>query len=204
MKCFALLPLFILSLATQLSAQNPLYYSMLNDSIRKSNDEKFRNPETSPLPPEEITRFAGLEYFPFDTNFIVRAEFVRTPWEKPFKMTTTTSRRPEYVKYGEARFCINGDSLRLSIYRNLELAKKPLYKDYFFLPFTDSTSGFDTYGGGRYLDLNIPEDTHEEIILDFNQSYHPYCAYNDRYSCPVPPPENFLNIRISAGIKSTR
>ena len=71
--------------------------------------------------------------------------------------------------------------------------------DYLFLPFTDLTSGVDTYGGGRYIDQKIPEGN--SIIIDFNQSYNPYCAYNPRYSCPIPPPENDLLIEIMAGVK---
>ena len=76
---------------------------------------------------------------------------------------------------------------------------KDEYKDYLFLPFTDLTNGDTTYGGGRYIDMRIPEKN--TIILDFNQSYNPYCAYGGNYSCPIPPAENNLDIAITAGVK---
>ena len=73
-------------------------------------------------------------------------------------------------------------------------------KDYLFLPFMDLTNGVSSYGGGRFLDLKIPEG--ESIIIDFKKAYNPYCAYNHRYSCPVPPDANHLNIEIPAGVKA--
>ena len=74
------------------------------------------------------------------------------------------------------------------------------YEDYLFLPFTDKTNGDSSYGGGRYLDLKLPEG--DSIIIDFNQAYNPYCAYNDKYSCPVPPKSNNLDIEVLAGVKT--
>ena len=76
------------------------------------------------------------------------------------------------------------------------------YKNYLFLPYTDLTNGFESYGGGRYIDLTIPDCN--EIIIDFNKSYAPSCAYNHSYSCPVPPKENHLNVRIEAGVKNLK
>ena len=73
--------------------------------------------------------------------------------------------------------------------------------DHLFLPFTDNTNGVETYGGGRYIDLKIPAGN--TINIDFNKAYNPYCAYSDKYSCPIPPPENHLDIEIKAGIKLT-
>ncbi|MBP7982432.1 MAG: DUF1684 domain-containing protein, partial [Kaistella sp.] len=73
------------------------------------------------------------------------------------------------------------------------------YEDYLFLPFRDETNGKETYGGGKYIDLRIPDGN--EIVIDFNQSYQPYCAYNAYdYSCPIVPEENFLPLRIEAGV----
>jgi uncharacterized protein (DUF1684 family) len=127
------------------------------------------------------------------------AKFIRTENEKPFEMKTSTDRRPMYVKYGEASFSIKGKSFQLNIYRNIELSKKDEYKDYLFLPFFDLTCGKESYIGGKYIDLKIPKG--DTIVIDFNTSYNPYCAYNHKYSCPKVPLENDLKIEIKAGVK---
>ncbi len=179
------------------------YYKQLNDSVRRATHEEFRDPQESPLDPEDLEDFDSLSYFPFDPGYVVEATFTRTPFELPFKMKTSTDREPEYVKYGTLTFVIDTDTLTLSIYRNLGLFNKPGYRDYYFLPFTDSTNGVSTYGGGRYLDIRIPTvQDPETIILDFNRCYNPYCAYGSRWSCPIPPQENRLSIPINAGVKA--
>ena len=76
------------------------------------------------------------------------------------------------------------------------------YANYLFLPFNDNTNGKTSYGGGRFIDLEIPEAGSKTIVIDFNKSYNPYCAYNHKYSCPIPPSENNLNVEISAGVKA--
>ena len=113
-------------------------------------------------------------------------------------MKTSTDRLPEYVKYGEAYFTLDEKELKLSIYQSTNHEKEEGYEDSLFLPYTDLTSGDGSYGGGKYLDLKIPEGN--TIIIDFNKTYNPYCAYSHRYSCPVPPEENDLLVRIEAGV----
>lgn len=115
-------------------------------------------------------------------------------------MKTSTDRLPVYVKYGEAHFELDGKEVILNIYQNMNLVKKEEYKDYLFLPYKDLSNGKGSYGSGRYIDLNIPNG--ETIILNFNKSYNPYCAYNYKYSCPVPPQENHLDLEILAGVKA--
>ena len=174
------------------------YYWRLNDSARIATDMEFKDPAHSPLPAEEVVGFDHLSYFDFNADYVVAARFEATPDEKPFLMPTTTDRLPKYVKHGHLFFELNGQSLRLSVYRNIDLSKRAGYENYFFVPFNDSTNGFETYGGGRYLDIYGPlEDT---VILDFNRVYNPYCAYNSKYSCPIPPVENRLAVRIEAGV----
>ncbi len=165
-------------------------------------DQEFLDPETTPLDPEDLNNFKGLDFFPLNEDFIVVAQFVRTPEEKPFLMPTTTSRTPEYVKYGEVHFTLGKKPLVLSLYKNTQPYDEPGYEDYLFLPFTDLTSGDGSYGGGRYLDIRIPKG--DTIVLDFNKAYNPYCAYSSRYSCPIPPEENDLLVRIEAGVKNFR
>lgn len=163
-------------------------------------NEKFADPEESPLDKADLENFENLEFFEVDKEFIVEAEFVRTPSEAPFQMQTSTNRLPVYVKYGELYFKLKGKELKLNVYQNQELVENPEYFDYLFLPFTDLTNGKTTYGGGRYLDLRIPDST--KVVLDFNRAYNPYCAYSGSYSCPVPPEENALEIEIAAGVKN--
>src|SRR5690606_61727 len=175
--------------------------ALISESKTAQNElnEEFSNPETTILEPKDFKNFKGLEFYPIDEKFIVEAKFVRTPNEKPFLMPTTTDRLPEYVKYGEAHFTIDGKDFILNLFKSVEPSKDPEYKDYLFLPFTDLTSGDGSYGGGRFLDQWIPEG--DKIIIDFNKAYNPYCAYSARFSCPIPPKENDLLIRIEAGVK---
>ena len=163
-------------------------------------DHDYADPKESPLDEKDLKDFRGLDFFEIDANYIVEAEFVRTPSEPPFAMKTSTDRLPIYVKYGELYFRLMGKDLKLNVYQNQELVQDPEYYDYLFLPFTDLTNGKSTYGGGRYIDLRIPESN--EVIIDFNKAYNPYCAYSGKYSCPVPPEENDLDVEIFAGVKS--
>jgi len=167
--------------------------------VQSELNKEFLNPETSILDSLDQITFKGLAFYPINTNFYIKAKFVRTPDEKPFLMKTSTDRLPEYVKYGEAHFSLDEKELKLSIYQSTNHEKEEGYEDYLFLPYTDLTSGDGSYGGGKYLDLKIPDGN--TIIIDFNKTYNPYCAYSHRYSCPVPPEENDMLVRIEAGVK---
>ncbi|WP_313111240.1 DUF1684 domain-containing protein [Aequorivita sediminis] len=193
---FALLQIPILGFA-----QNEVLVLESLEAQIKLNSE-FANPETTILTPKDFQTFKELEFYPIDKKYIVNARFVRTSDEKPFLMPTTTARTPEYVKYGEAHFSIDGKDFILSLFKNTQPYSEPGYEDYLFLPFTDLTSGDGSYGGGRYLDQRIPEG--DTFVIDFNKAYNPYCAYNPKYSCPIPPKENDLLIRIEAGVKDFR
>ncbi|MRI02066.1 DUF1684 domain-containing protein [Kriegella sp. EG-1] len=162
-------------------------------------NEEFRNPETSPLPDRFRKNFEGLDFFNPDTNYIVNAKFMRTPEAIPFMMPRTTGDKSEEVVYGVISFELNGKNHQLEVYQNKELMKKEGYEDYLFLPFTDETNTKETYGGGRYIDLRIPSSN--EITIDFNRAYNPYCAYNKKYSCPIVPSVNALDTKIIAGVK---
>ena len=160
---------------------------------------EYADKEKSPLTDEDFKTFKSLDFYPINQKFIVEAKFIRTKKEKVFKMKTSTSRLPEYKKYGELHFTIDGVDCKLNVYQNIDLNKKPGFDDYLFLPFSDLTSGKQTYIGGRYVDLRIQKGTTWKI--DFNKAYNPYCAYNHVYSCPIVPLENDLNVAILAGVK---
>lgn len=168
-------------------------------SFQAELNEEFKNPDTSPLPDKYRKNFAALDFFEADINFVVIAKFVRTPEALPFLMPTTTERKSEEVVYGIAHFEINGKEHQLEVYQNKKLMLQEEYIDYLFLPFTDATNGNETYPGGRYIDLTIPDN--DSILIDFNKAYNPYCAYNKKYSCPIVPSVNTLDIEVRAGVK---
>ena len=167
--------------------------------FQKVINSEYGDAKTSPLSAEDFAVFKTLDFYPINEKFFVTAKFVRTENEKPFEMKTTGERKPMYVKYGEAYFTLDGKDFKLNIYKNIELSKKEEYKDYLFLPFSDLTCGNESYIGGKYIDIKVPQG--ETIAIDFNTSYNPYCAYSHKYSCPKVPLENDLNIEIKAGVK---
>lgn len=163
---------------------------------------QFSNKEESPLTDKDFKTFSSLAFFDINKEFRVLADFKRTPNETPFEMLTTTSRLAKYVKYGEAHFLINEKPFVLSIYKNASAKIKPEYKNHLFLPFTDLTNNEESYAGGRFIDLSLDDITKDnKIVINFNEAYNPYCAYNHKYSCPIPPKENHLDTKINAGVK---
>jgi len=175
--------------------------AVVNDTKRFQGElrTEYENPNTSPLSAKAKQNFKGIHFFPFNTKYAVDARFVRTPQEKPFQMSTSGGIRKTYIKYAEVFFMLDKKEYKLNVYQSQDLIKSAEYKDYLFIPFTDATSGKETYEGGRYIDLNIPQSDH--ILINFNKAYHPYCAYTDGYNCPIPPQENTLPIKIEAGVK---
>ncbi|MDN4166676.1 DUF1684 domain-containing protein [Cytophagales bacterium LB-30] len=186
----------LLSVSSMVYSQN--HTAEVKAWQQKLNAE-FADKEKSPLTKKDLRKFKGLAFFPIDSTWRIEARFVRTPNEKPFEMPTTTSRLPIYEKYGEAHFTYQGENYVLNIYQNHQLRETEEYKDYLFLPFTDASNGEGSYGGGRYIELSIPQG--ESILIDFNKAYNPYCVYNTKYSCPIPPAENDLPIPVKAGVK---
>ena len=169
------------------------------EKFQSELNKSYADSLKSPLMKDDLKHFKGLDFYPIDEKYIVEAIFIRTKKEKSFKMKTTTNRTPIYKKYGELHFSIDGKELKLNVYQNVDLKKKPGYDDYLFLPFSDLTCGKDSYIGGRYIDMRIPKSG--KVTIDFNQAYNPYCAYNYEYSCPIVPLENDLDIEINAGVK---
>ncbi len=171
--------------------------------FREGRDKEFRNKEESPLKDEDFSIFKGLDYFPVNKKFQVNADFTQTTDERYFQLPTSSGKIKKYKKSGVLKFRLNGKNYSLNVYQaDAEvLAKYPEYKDLLFIPFKDATNGKATYGGGRYIDIKTPSGA--KVILDFNLAYNPSCAYgSDRYSCPIPPKENFLQVEINAGEKS--
>ena len=192
--------LIIFVLALTLLSCNPEQGMEEARSFQDKINLEFADERSSPLTAEDLESFEGLDFFPIDSKYRIRAKLELVENGRTFTMKTTTDRLPIYKLYGIAHFEIQGEPYSLEIYQNQDLIKDPGYEDYLFLPFTDDTNGESSYGGGRYLDLRIQEG--EEIVLDFNMAYNPYCAYNAEYSCPIPPRVNHLDTEIRAGVKA--
>jgi len=180
-----------------------------DDYLKKIEDYQFEmnlnfhDEIKSPLTKEDLKTFKKLEFYPIHKKYRVIAKLEKTVNAPVFEMTTTKDRKPLYIKYGTITFTLDGKEQQIPIYQNKDLDRDPQYIDYLFLPFTDKTSGKDSYGGGRYLDvLTTDEKPDGTIVLDFNKAYNPYCAYSERYSCPLTPKEKTLSVEILAGVKA--
>ena len=175
--------------------------ALVNENVayRAALNKQYADEATSPMQKKDRKKFTGHNFYEIDIKYCVLASLQRTPTARSFQMKTTSSRSHEYRKYGILTFVIKGVSLRLSVYQDVPNHPDDPVSSHLFLPFKDKTNGGETYGGGRYLDLEIPEG--DTMVLDFNQAYNPYCHYNVEYSCPLVPRENNLAFRIEAGVK---
>ena len=162
----------------------------------------FKDASKSPLKSKDLKSFKGLDFFPVDSSYIITASIKKTPNTPFIGMPTSTDEKSYYRKFGILTFILKEKEMQLTLYQSLEESENPIFEDYLFLPFTDETSGDYSYGGGRYMDVfksNI--NANGTIELNFNNTYNPYCAYNEDYSCPLTPRDNHLSIEILAGIK---
>jgi uncharacterized protein (DUF1684 family) len=192
-----------------ISCQDKRYHSDLNqinlDTVpenlktvyewQKNKNAYFQDPNTSPLRPKEKKKFNGLDFFTPDSKYQVNAFFRESVTKDTIQMKTNTGSVTSEIRYGNLFFELNNRQYVLPVYREVVAED-----DYVFLPFTDLTNGDLTYGGGRYLDFTFP--LKETVLIDFNKAYNPYCAYNPKYSCPLVPSVNHLDIAIIAGEKS--
>ncbi|WP_299159366.1 DUF1684 domain-containing protein [uncultured Tenacibaculum sp.] len=162
-------------------------------------NSKFKDASKSPLTKKGLRKFRGLDFFPISNAYKVRAKLNKTPDAPTFNFPTTTDRVAVYKKYGVVSFKINDEDFELAIYQDEN--PSPKYKDYLFLPFLDDTNGKTSYQGGRFVEvLTSDENDDGTITIDFNKAYNPYCAYSDRYSCPITPRSNYINTEIKAGV----
>ncbi len=190
--------LFFVAIITLSCGQDKL--PLLGDTeYQREMNANFKDAAKSPLTDADRKTFRSLDFFKFDSAYVVTAAFKRTPDEAPFKMKTTTDRLVDYVKYGEVDFTIKGEALKLNVYQDLDMVKELGEEDALFLPFMDNTNGEESYKGGRYVNVKLPKNN--QMDINFNEAYNPYCAYNKKYSCPIVPTANILYTRIEAGEK---
>ena len=142
-------------------------------------------------------------FFPVNEKYRVTARFEKVINSKWFTMETSGPIKKTFRIYGILHFTINDTTVTLNLYQSQNLMNTSEYKNYLFLPFTDLSSGEETYAGGRYIDLTTGDIVGNKVILDFNKAYNPYCVYvSGKYNCPIPPKENQLAIAIHAGEKA--
>ena len=140
-----------------------------------------------------------ISHYPYKDAYRVKAKFSKIEKGEVFDMATYSGKTKEFVKIGRLDFKLKNEPHHIYVYQNVKFATHPIYGKYYFIPFKDLTSGEETYGGGRYMDMDISHFESSTVLLDFNQAYNPWCAYSDGYNCPIPPAENELNAAILAG-----
>lgn len=203
-KVFAIgILLFVSAAFTFSQDQNSMNLSDYKTEIEKyrtGKNIKMLYTESTPLTKEQLASFKGLKYFDPDINFRVEGKLRKADKPEVILMKTSTDREPAYVRYGEVYFTMDGKEIKLAVFQNKKMLDLSQDTNMLFVPFRDQTSGTETYGGGRYIDCEIPA-AGDMIILDFNKAYNPYCAYNHKFSCVIPPEENRLPVRIEAGEK---
>ncbi len=202
MKRLLLLSVLFFTLISCSSTDKKKSYEAQIKEFQYRLNVEYADKKTSPLTEEDFKTFKSLEYFPIDSTYKVTATVTYLKDMPVFKMETTTDRLPLYKMYLLAKFTLNGEEFEIPIYQSQELLTDPQYRDYLFLPFKDLTNGKSSYAGGRFLDLELPKNGAKTMVIDFNKAYNPYCAYNHKFSCPIPPDANVLEVAIPAGVKA--
>jgi uncharacterized protein (DUF1684 family) len=159
--------------------------------IRSDKDSAFKDGEESPI--QDKSQFKGLNYYPFNKEYIVEFVLEKAEKAKEVELKMTDGTTEKLILFGILKSEISGFAVSLTLYQH--------ENGDFFLPFKDKTAPTETYGGGRFLDLPLTNVKNNRLRVDFNLAYNPYCAYNEDFACPIPPAENTLPIRIEAGEK---
>ena len=168
------------------------------ESYRERKDEYFGDDPHSPIPEAEREGFGGLNYYPPDRDYFFVLPLAEHDEKEEVTVATSTEGERTYLRWGEFTVEVDGEDVTIQAYR------ADADDDRLWVPFRDETSGEETYGAGRYLDLEPATHRTEDgqWVLDFNEAYNPTCAYDDRYECPLPPMENWLDVPIEAGEKA--
>lgn len=158
--------------------------------FRKNKDVFFEHEPDSPLTDEQKKAFAGLRYFPHNPRLKFTVQVEEFQVKDEVKIQTSTGDLREYQRFGRFVFEVDGKPAELTLFTS---------ESGYFLPFIDGLAGKETYPAGRYLEVEPLSEG--KFQVDFNYAYNPYCAYNDRWSCPLTPFENRLEVPIAAGEK---
>jgi uncharacterized protein len=158
--------------------------------FRAAKDQFFRSDPQSPLLPQQQASFQGLTYYDENPALVIEAVPEPFPDQETIEMQTSTGDIASYVRWSRIRFEVDGEEAALTVFRDAGSGA-------LFLPFQDANAGGETYGAGRYLEVEAVDGG--RLQVDFNYAYNPYCAYNERWSCPIPPSENRLTVAVRAG-----
>jgi uncharacterized protein len=170
-------------------------YSLEVQKDRKQKDLYFLTNDSAPLKATDKEEFQGLHYYPPAKEFAFATALHRLPAPEQIVMATSKNKPRNMLWIGSLPFIHQGKEYALRVYMPADTTEEK----YWFIPFTDATTGLETYAAGRFIDIEHPSS--DSTFLDFNYAYNPYCAYNERYDCPIPPAENRLPIAIRAGEK---
>lgn len=188
---------FLLALCLNTHAQTK--YEQYITTLREEKAAELEKEQYGPLKSDQV---AFLDYFPVDVSYKVKGKIDVLFDEPVFRMPTYDGTSNEYKRYGIITFILQGKKRVLNVYQSVALFQNPAYKKHLFLPFLDLTNGQESYSGGRYIDLSTDDIKGDNVEIDFNKAYNPYCAYSNGYRCPVPPVENNLETKIMAGEKA--
>jgi len=168
-------------------------------TFRESKKQDFRENPHAPLVGKELEM---MRFFEPDQNFQVTATLDYFPQHSTITVNTSAEEEREYIEFATLNFELDSKPMTLVVHTSKSFNSVPKYKDLLFLMFTDETTGEQTYGGGRYIDLSKKDIVDGKIVVDFNKAYHPYCHYSSGFNCPIPPQDNHLGISITAGEKN--
>jgi len=198
-----LLPLLLLTFCARVgepmvSPPAPAAYGETVAAERAAKDRRFQEAPDTPLLAADLPGFRGLDYWPVDPSWRYAGPIERYPRPEPFTIISTTGKERPCERWGRLAFARDGRTHVLQVYRLLDGGDIPGVAG-LFLPFTDATTGKESYPAGRYVDLE--EEAPGRYVVDFNRAYNPLCAYGapERYACPVTPAENRLAVRVEAG-----
>jgi uncharacterized protein (DUF1684 family) len=184
-----------LSLLTAACGPKEEDYTTKISAIRSAKDESFKSDPDSPVPADKRATLIPLAYFPVDENYSVPAALEPAAERTRIQVPTSTGKIRDIERIGTLKFSLKGQALRLTAFHEVDQPRVTRL----FVPFTDLTSGTETYQAGRYMELD-PTPT-GIYVIDFNIAYNPYCYYNAEFDCPYPPKENRLEVPIRAGEK---
>ena len=175
------------------SAPDDSVYLAQLELARTVKNQQFQEAPDSPVPPERRDALLPLRYYQIDQNYSVPAALSLSDDRPVFEMPTSSGALRRMQLVGVLEFSLLGEPRSLGAF--IPDGTQQITR--LFVPFADLTTGVDTYDAGRYLDIN--PTTTGYYTIDFNEAYNPYCAYNDTYECPFPPPSNRLDTAVRAG-----
>ena len=189
-----LVPILAIIIYVSLPQQSKAPSQSTTDSLaivesRKSKDENLKTAEDSPIPNKD--QFSGLHYYEFNPAWSILFDVVRAEKVEKIGLKMTDGNLDSLILFGKISATIQGKLISLVLYQH--------DSGDFFIPFKDKTAPTETYGGGRYLELPLTNLKENQLRVDFNQAFFPFCAYNSTFACPIPPKENMLDIRVEAG-----